>query len=336
MTLSRTLTRASALLAALLTGVLALSACASSDDDTDSPTDDTASSEEGYPITIDTGYGEITLDDKPERIVVLTPQYVDILTAIGEQPIVTHPGFANEDDFFENYVWLDGQYTGEFDAELLTAEIQGIPEVIASYEPDLILGNVWNVPEELYSQMSDIAPTYTGRVPDAMTDWTELITDLGEMTGKEGEAAAAVAAYESEIVEARNRLPGFEGRTFFAGHYLDQEYALGSGGVYPDLGMEPAEGQPLDHTTSAPSISLENIDQLTADVLVMAIHVDPTGRDELEADPRFTNLPAFQNGTVIWQDWQLARAVSEPGPASSSWYLEEIVSQLEQSPLNQE
>lgn len=338
MTLSLLRTRASALLAALLVGTLALTACATGDDNTNRPADDNANTTaEGYPVTIDTAYGEITLDKKPERIVVLTPQYVDLLTSIGEQPIATNTGdFADEDNFFEFYEWLDGKYDGEIDASLLNAEVQGVPEAIASYDPDLILGNVWSVPEDLYAQMSDIAPTYAGRNPGAATDWEELLADLGVMTGKEAEATGAIDGYEAEMLDAKTRLPGFEGRTFFTGHYINQEYNLGGLGIYPDLGMEPAEGQPLEFSSNPISISLENIDQLTADVLAISVHVDPTGKDELEADPRFAALPAVQNGTVLWGDWQSARASAEPGPASLSWYLESVVSQLEQSPLNQQ
>lgn len=43
----------------------------------------------------------------------------------------------------------------------------------------------------------------------------------------------------------------------------------------------------------------------------------------------------MQNETVIWSDWKRARASAEPGRASLSWLLEQVVSHLEQSELNQ-
>src|SRR5690606_30025832 len=102
-----------------------------------------------------------------------------------------------------------------------------------------------------------------GRNPDGATEWDELLDDLATMTGKEDAAAEVVDDYEAEIAAARDRLPGLQGKTFYSGHYLDQEYSLGGGGFYPDLGLEPAEDQPLDFSANPPSISLENVDQLT-------------------------------------------------------------------------
>ena len=41
-----------------------------------------ADQEQGYPLTIATAYGDIVLTKKPERIVALAPNYLDLLTTL--------------------------------------------------------------------------------------------------------------------------------------------------------------------------------------------------------------------------------------------------------------
>lgn len=161
---------------AVVSAVLIFAACGGADSSDDSSGENSG----GYPVTVDTAYGEVTLEEKPERIVVLTPQYVDLLTALDEEPTVTNPGDkAGEEDFLEFYEWLEDEYTGDVDAKLLNADFQAAPEVIGSYEPDLILGNVWSVPEEVYGQLSDIARPTPAEILTAQPTGTNSSMTLG-------------------------------------------------------------------------------------------------------------------------------------------------------------
>lgn len=336
--------------ATLLAGTLALTACsgdnASGQDQANKPGGNTGeAAKEVYPVTIDTAHGEITLEEKPERIVAIGHELVDALFSIDETPIAYG---ADKEGLFiqggpeeaplEFLPWLEGIDVTETEwvPELISSDDGVSAEAIAALEPDLIVGNIYSIDDQVYEQLSQIAPTYAGIEAETNTDWDDSVTALGALTGKTDEAAQVVADLEAEFVAARDRIPNLQNKTYNTGSYMDQTFWLGSGGeYYIDMGLEPAEGQPVIMGGDNPSISLENIDQLTADVLFIFTYGDEEARKELESDPRFTELPAVQNDAVFWTTNPMAQAENLTGPHSQSWFLEQTVSLLEETELNQ-
>ncbi|WP_235900473.1 ABC transporter substrate-binding protein [Lolliginicoccus suaedae] len=309
-------------LAAILAIMLSLSACGY--------TDPASTSGEAF-ATVDTAYGELTLDSEPKRIVALTTQYVDMLAAIDVEPLAFSGG-APEDEMLGSNPWLEGQYAAEYHADLVTAEYAANLEAVAALEPDLILATTYLVPEDAYERISQIAPAYVGEQV-GNNDWDVTFEALGELVGEPAAVDEAMAQLQGEFDDVRNRLPGFQGKTYNFVRFDGPSFAFGNGSWLKQFGLVPNENQ--DDTQADPSytVSLENLDELDADALAIFIYSAP--QEDLEGDPRFQQLPASQNGTVVFADWAVATAGNSPGPHSLRWLTEKLLPQFESSPLNQ-
>lgn len=311
--------RLAAAFAVLVTGAVTLSGCSNAD----SP----AGGTEDFSVTLDTAYGEILLEEQPERVVALSSQYADMLAALEIEPVAFAAGTNDPAEF----PWLADLDTGEFEPELLTAEGIASIEQIADYEPDLILGNTWHMDESQYEQVSQIAPTYVGDVA-GNPDWQDTMRAVGEMTGQTDAADEVVVEVDEHYAQVRAELPGLQGKTYnYVGFFFDeQEFPFGNGSWLDGFGLVPAENQQNEQTGTA--ISLENIEELGADVL--AIFMQSGSESDLENDPRFAELPSAQNGTVIFLDFADALAVTAPGPHSLVWAMDAVLPTLSDSALN--
>ncbi len=341
--------RITALLAGMLITILCLVGCAGNTTSANntsesasptSPTPDVGN----FPATIDTAYGEITVDKKPERIVALDSGYVELLAFLDEKPVVFASYLSDNEELLTYSPWLAGTYQGEPDPSLFTADYQPSAEAVAAWKPDLILTTIWQTDEQLYKQLSQIAPTYVGIEPDTNTDWQANLAALATLTGHDAAVVDQVQAdLDAALAAAAGRLQGLQGKTFHvAALGPDEQLWLTEYANAPlvGLGLKPGEGQPVsgEQAASAPKFSKENVDQLTADVVFVATeHRDPSGEWQaaLDADPRVAALPASQNGTLIYLTAPQWNAVNGGSPASVQWWLDEVVPLLEKSSLNQ-
>jgi iron complex transport system substrate-binding protein len=340
--------RATALIAGLVSVGLVLAGCSSDSSDgasSDAPASE-ASSTGAFPVTIDAAYGDVTVEEKPERIVAVGTDWIGLLDILGEKPIAVSGEASDLDD----YPWLQGLYDGDFNADLFTAEGTDSPEAIAALEPDLILTSVWGVDEQLYERLSSIAPTYVGletQDEGGDTSWQDNLTSLAALTGHDEKIVEETEAkYDAALSDAAATLPGLQGKTFQLGVLDgdDQQLWLTEYANEPieALGLTPGDGQPTGEGDSvaanAPKYSLENIDQLSADVVFVVTHeyADPENafRTAFEADPRVPELAAAKNGTLVYLYGPQWLAVNPPTPSSVQWWLDEVVPQLQASTLN--
>lgn len=335
--------RTTALLVGLVSAALTLAGCSAettAPNDTAAPSTDAA----GFPVTIETAYGEITVNEKPERIVALSGRHLELLTVLDEQPIAFADYTSDNDQLLASYPWLDDTYEGEPDPKLFTADYQPSPEAIAALEPDLILTNIWQTDEQLYDQLSQIAPTYAGIESETNTSWQDDLTALAALNGHDDQVVDdAESELDAALVAAAEKLPGLQGKSFYVAALGDGEQLwLTEYAVAPllALGLVPGEGQPVEgsQAADAPTFSQENIDQLTTDVvLIAAENRDPSGefRAALEADPRLAELSASTNGTLIFLQPGQWNALNGGTAASLLWWLDQIEPVLEESALNQ-
>ncbi len=318
----------------ILVAALVVGACGNASDTTDAPTA-TDTPESTFPVTMDTAYGEITLTEKPERIVALTHNFVDILVSLDVQPVVIAGGGPfDAQTFADTYPWLDGLYTGEIDAGLVSAEYAAQSEAIAVWEPDLILGDPWMINEELYKQLSQIAPTYAGLSSSEATLREDHITTLGALVGKTQEAEQVLADIDSRYAAARDRLPGLQGATYNSVHAEESGFRFVEVTEFSRLGMVLADSQTMvEHEVDSNGFtSLENLEQIDGEVLAVGMWSFPGAQQMLEADPRFAELPASVNSAVVYFDSD--RTSARMGLIGDAWALEGIVKELEASTLN--
>lgn len=327
--------RKASLLAAIVGVALALSGCASAAPGDNA--DPSTTHGEHFSVTVKHDLGETTLTKKPERIVLLDSYSIDIFAStLDVEPVAFW--YANDgEELASSMPWFKGFDTAEVDSDLVSGDFKASPEVIATWEPDLIVAPYWLVDEGIYAQLEKIAPTYV--VPSSNTMEDNVLT-LGALTGTTEKAEQALNEVENAYTAARERLSGLQGKSFIEAIVWDEStLRLGfTGDLAERLGLVRADNMPSAEELSSadPSdnrISLENIDQLNADVVFIGIHPDPSIVDVLNADPRFADLPAQRNGTLILADAAFADAFGSPG--GQLWRLEErILPQLEGSALN--
>lgn len=339
MTMPSARKRITAAVAGLIGVALTVSGCGS-----DAASDAGAAPSDGaYPVTIDTAYGDVTVTSKPQRIVALGTRHIELLSVLDEKPIAYADYGLDATELVASYPWMKGQYPGDPQQSLFTAEFQPAAEEIAALKPDLILTTIWQTDQELYKQLSQIAPTYVGVDAKTNTTWQDDLTSLAELTGHDGEVVEQEQGkLDTALAAAATRLPGLQDKTFYAAALGDgdqlwlTEYAAAP---ILGLGMKPGDGQPVEgaEAADAPKFSQENIDKLTADVVFIAAeNRDPSGkfRAALEADPRLAALPASKNETLIFLEPGQWNAVNGGSPASLIWWLDDVTPELEKSALN--
>ena len=179
-----------------------------------------------YPVTVSHGMGELTLDQKPERILSLSPTATEILFAIGAGSQV----YAVDDQ--SNYP-PDIPITG----------ISGYApnlEAILGMEPDLVIHSY--LPEDIESGLANVGiPSMAQFVAGGLAGTYEQIEMLGIATGNKQTAEELVASMKSEIKTLVDKAEGLGGGTFY--HELDQTYysvtsSTFIGEIYTLLGLE--------------------------------------------------------------------------------------------------
>ena len=155
----------------------------------------------GFPVTIDAPNGPVTIEEKPERIVSISPTSTEVLFAVGAGSQV---------------VAVDDQ--SNFPADAPVTDLSGFTpnvEAIASYDPDVVFlsfdpGDVIAGLESLGIPVI-LHPTAV-TVTDAYTQWEQV----GVASGNMAEAAELVAMTTTSIASAISTLPdGTDGLTFY-------------------------------------------------------------------------------------------------------------------------
>ncbi|TDO98903.1 Fe2+-enterobactin ABC transporter substrate-binding protein [Marinomonas balearica] len=178
---------------------LALCACEDSNTATELKIDHVSKDPDGWPRTLMTSKGPVTLTEAPSRIVSTSVTMTGTLLAI-DAPVIASGGtvantaVADEKGFMRQWSNTASQrrliplYQREPDAEAIVAQ-----------NPDLILISATggDSARKLYDQLKSIAPTALIRYDNK--SWMQLATLLGDFLGKEDNAESVIADFESKI-----------------------------------------------------------------------------------------------------------------------------------------
>ena len=330
MTITHIPSRGLTALGAVLSSALLITACGGGSPEETEAAD---AADAGFPVTIDTQFGELEVEEKPERVVVVgSPLDVDILDALGE-PAEVYGGWAGEDNALEIAPWTEGLY-GEY-VEGFIAGNKPDAEAVAAQNPDLIIYFGAGAPLEQgsYDQLSEIAPTYAyANLPT----YQEEIENIGKLTGTTDRVDEVTGSIDEDFAEAREKLSGLQGKTFFQGiASADGIYSInGAANFFEPLGFKPSDNQPTGDMTQ--TLSPEKLDEIDADIVVLGGEDEP--RQKLEDDSRFDSLPAVKNGTMViaGSKENYLPMPTQIGPSSVPFILDKLVPQLKDSKLNQE
>lgn len=161
---------------------------------------------DGWPRQITDSKGTHTLERAPTRIVSTSVTLTGSLLAI-DAPVVasgaTSPGnrVADSQGFLRQW----GAIAQERHVQRLWIG-EPVAEAVAAQMPDLILISATGGDSALalYDQLSAIAPTIVVNYDDK--SWQQLLTQLGEMTGHEQQAAARIASFNAQLDRARQSM----------------------------------------------------------------------------------------------------------------------------------
>ncbi len=159
-----------------------------------------------WPRQVTDSRGVHTLEKAPQRIVSTSVTLTGSLLAI-DAPVVasgaTSPGNRVADDQGFLRQWgdiakarhVERLYIGEPNAEAVAAQM-----------PDLILVSATggDSAQALYEQFSAIAPTLIINYDDK--SWQALLTQLGEITGHEKQAAERIAQFDQQLAQAKAQM----------------------------------------------------------------------------------------------------------------------------------
>lgn len=318
MSLRRPTQRRLALLLACATALaVSLVGCSGESPPPSPSTDASGASSQGWPRTIETDAGALTLTAKPERIVSTSTTLTGSLLAVGA-PVVaaaaTAPdieGLSDSKGFFIQ--WSDAAATAG--VEKLFENSSPNVEKVIEYDPDLIVVAETGGDSMMDSvdQLRKIAPVlvinYSG------TSWEDVTRKLGEATGNEEHANSVIDTFDDRVatVKANISVPDdevsalmvFGDRTGAAALTEESPHVH----IMQELGfsMAPIPDEVKGDTSMGGAerkdivtLSLENVQRGLPGATWIVVAADEASRALIKDDPAFNTAPAVVNGRVYY------------------------------------
>src|SRR5918998_2790807 len=191
------------ILTALLVAVLALLAgCGSGATPEAAPPTGTpaASTAGGFPATVETKFGPVTIEQAPTRVVALGWGDAETALALGVQPVGASDWLAFGGEGVGP--WAGGRYD---EAPEIIETLEPSLEAVAALQPDLILDTRSDGTRARYDQLSAIAPTLGA--PEGVggpyrTTWQQQLDLVGRALGREEQADELQAEVEQQFAGA--------------------------------------------------------------------------------------------------------------------------------------
>ncbi|HAT7524664.1 TPA: Fe2+-enterobactin ABC transporter substrate-binding protein [Citrobacter koseri] len=264
-----------------------------------------------WPRQITDSRGTHTLDHKPERIVSTSVTLTGSLLAI-DAPVVASGATTPNNRFADDQGFLR-QWSDVAKARKLARLYIGEPsaEAVAAQMPDLILISATGGDSALalYDQLSTIAPTLIINYDDK--SWQSLLTQLGEITGQEKQAAARIAEFDKQLATVKQQLTlppqPVSALVYTAAAHSANLWTQDSaqGKLMEQLGFMLAP-LPAGLQTSKSQGKRHDIIQLGGENLAAGLNGealflfagDSKDADAIYANPLLAHLPAVQNKRV--------------------------------------
>ncbi len=237
--------------------LLLLGSCGESTTPQASP--ETPSTEAAFPVTIAAANGDVTLEDRPERIVSLSPTATEMLFAIGAGDQVEA---------------VDDQSNYPPDAPV--TDLSGFEpnvEAIASYEPDLVV--YATEPGDLGASLEGLGiPALQQDAAASLDDVFAQIDELGMATGNPSEAAELAEGMRGDIDTIVDAIEPTDPPLSFYHELDDTYYSVTSstfiGQLYARTGLVNIADEAKGAGGGYPQLSAEYIIQANPDLIFLA------------------------------------------------------------------
>ena len=297
----------------LLAVPLALTvACSGSSD----PAGSTEPPGENRTVSVTDRFGEVTLDETPERVVTLSVSDNDAALAAGVVPVAMTASVVRP-----VMPWTEDAVTELGGTVPPLLEFTEVPvEEIASYEPDLILATGIELENSVYEQLSAVAPTLARADEKKADSWTQQTQRVAELFGVRDEIDARIEAVETELASAKEQHPELDGATYVVSllHSTDRAGLLtgpdsATSQLFGDLGLVPSPATEQYVAQGKDNqISPENFDLFEADVFI-GYFPDESFRESYSAMPVFASLDVVREGrhyVPTDEEWRAFRSTS--------------------------
>ncbi len=247
-----------------------------------------------FPRTLTDGAGnEVTIPQKPERIVSLTLGTDEILLSLVAPQRVRAVTYLARDSIWTN--------VGEI-AQQVEHTSQSDPEQIIALEPDLVLAASYNNPDHVQLLRDAGIPVVVVLLFDSVDRIADNIRFVAHLTGDEERAEALIAAMAARLakVEALVAEAETKPRVLF---YSSFGSSAGKGSTFSDI-VRRAGGINLgDEALESPfgEISLEKIVELNPDVIItdeFAPEDNAKWQENFSNHPALANVNAKRNGKI--------------------------------------
>ncbi|MEU8778359.1 ABC transporter substrate-binding protein [Streptomyces sp. NPDC048606] len=330
-------TRGAAALTAGAVSLALLTACGGS---TEKAADDKpaagASAEAGkgaFPVALKNAWGNTEVKKKPLKVATVSDGDTSIALALGVVPVITPD--VEDGGKVPEYKQRAIDKLGAGKLKTYDDTDGTAYEAIAAEAPDVILGvNTWEMDKD-YDKLSPIAPvvTYTDKKQADTMTWQERLKTAAKALGLEAKAEEVIAASAKVTSDAAAAHPEFKGKTYtYTVVHPEQisfmSYGAQDPGVFEQLGFTKTD-KAKNYAPDKNGVSLENLDQLDADVLLLTYPFGDRGvisPAELEGNKLFQSLNAVKNKhlAVIPSETNLASSLAYPDPLNAPWVVEKL------------
>lgn len=262
-----------------------------------------------WPRAIEHARGQLTLKDRPVRIVSTAPSLTGILLAI-DAPVLastatTPSGMTDASGFFSQ--WADVAH--QRGVEILYGNLVFDIEAVIGWNPDLIVGSatgadsiVQYYPELQKQQLPTMIVDYANH------RWQDVARQLGKATGREDAAEETIRRFDRYAADAAKTFVPPKGSVTIVGYNVGGSYSIGKpesaqAQVLASLGMT-VEGLPenlrggVTRSSDFDFISHENLSAAVSGDSVFLLRADEKDVEAFLADPVLANLPAVINRRV--------------------------------------
>jgi iron complex transport system substrate-binding protein len=273
--------------------LLALSACGGGQEVLS--TTPAATLAQAFPVTVVGSDGPVTIQERPVRIVSLSPTATESLFAIGAG---------------DQVVAVDDQ--SNYPADAPVTKLSGYTpnlEAIAGYEPDLVIAAF--DPGELVRGLRRLGiPVLLQAAATNLDEAYAQIEALGVATGNKTGAQAAVAAMRGRIAKAVGSVPPTAPLSVY--HELGPDYFSATsetfiGSIYEELGLENIADGVSGQAPDYPQLSAEYIVAENPELIVLS-DTKCCGQtpEKVAARPGWSKIAAVRAGNVLPVDDDIA------------------------------
>ena len=264
-----------------------------------------ASAQEPEPIIDDLG-NEVELDERPQRIVSLSPATTEKIFGLGLGDRVV--GVTTYCDYPPEML----ERVEEGEISTIGTVVEPNMEAIVELDPDLVVAASVN-PIEDVERLIELGENVAGFAPDDLDSALSAMENVGRVTGFQEETQEVISRMETRLEEVESLVAEQEEEpTVFYEIWSDPLQTAGAGTFIDDLieiagakniGAEAGEGWP--------EYSLESLIMEDPEVYVSTPHSAPEGVtvEEIKERQHFDALTAVQEGKVALVDQdKLSRA----------------------------